>query len=78
MVRAGVVSHPGEWPYNGYCEIQSPPPRYAVIDRKELTELLGANDFEQCQQIHNGRVDEAVKSAHTARSNVVTKPCCRS
>ena len=63
MVRAGVVSHPGEWPYSGYCEIQSPPRRYAVIDRKVLIELLGANDFEQCCQIHNGRVEDELKSA---------------
>ncbi len=67
MVRAGVVSHPGEWPYNGYCEIQSPPPRYAVIDRKALTELLGADDFEQCCQIHKGRVYDALKSVQLQR-----------
>ena len=67
MVRAGVVSHPGEWPYSGYCEIQSPPQRYAVIDRKALTELLGASDFEQCQQNHKGWVEEALKSAQLQR-----------
>jgi len=32
MVRAGVVSHPGEWAHSGYREIQEPPKRYAVID----------------------------------------------
>ena len=70
MVRAGVVSHPGEWPYSGYCEIQSPPQRCAVIDRKALIELLGANDFEQCCQIHNGWVEDELKSAKLLRDLV--------
>ena len=70
MVRAGVVSHPGEWPYSGYCGIQSPPRRYAVIDRKVLIELLGANDFEQCCRIHNGRVEDELKLAQLQRDPV--------
>ena len=44
MVRAGVVSHPSEWPFNGYNEIQDPPQRYSVIDRERLMGLLGIDD----------------------------------
>ncbi|MES0328000.1 MAG: transposase [Gammaproteobacteria bacterium] len=62
MVRAGAVSHPGDWPCSGYCEIQSPPQRYAVIDRKALSELLGTNSIEQCQLIHQGWVENELKS----------------
>ena len=61
MVRAGVVSHPAEWHYSGYCEIQSPPQRYAVIDREALSELLGTNSFEQCQLVHKDWVEDELK-----------------
>jgi REP-associated tyrosine transposase len=36
MVRAGMVSHPGEWAHSGYREIEEPPKRYAVIDLEGL------------------------------------------
>ena len=39
MVRAGVVSHPGEWAHSGYREIQEPPKRYAVIDLEGLAPM---------------------------------------
>jgi REP element-mobilizing transposase RayT len=32
MVRAGVVTHPSEWPFSGYNEIQNPRQRYSLID----------------------------------------------
>ncbi|MFC1589769.1 transposase, partial [Pseudomonadota bacterium] len=67
MVRAGAVSHPDDWPYCGYCEIQSPPQRYAVIDRKALSELLGAKSFEQCQLILKEWVDDELKSTQLRR-----------
>ena len=34
MVRAGVVTHPSEWNFGGYNEIQKPRQRYALIDYK--------------------------------------------
>ena len=34
MVRAGVVSHPSQWTFGGYREIQNPPNRYRFIDLK--------------------------------------------
>jgi hypothetical protein len=39
MVRAGVVTHPSEWPFSGYNEIQNPRERYALIDHENLMEL---------------------------------------
>src|SRR4030066_1954060 len=32
MVRAGVVTHPFEWPFGGYNEILSPRRRYGLIN----------------------------------------------
>ncbi|MBT8126183.1 MAG: hypothetical protein KJP15_01765 [Gammaproteobacteria bacterium] len=57
MVRAGVVSHTPEWPWCGYYEIQSPPLRYALIDRKALAELFGVSSFQRYQQPHLGERD---------------------
>ena len=41
MVCAGVVTYPEDWYWSGYCEIQKPPQRYAVIDTNALLELFG-------------------------------------
>lgn len=42
MVRAGVVSHPSQWPFSGYSEIQEPQPKNILIDYEKLMELLGS------------------------------------
>jgi REP-associated tyrosine transposase len=44
MVRASVVAHPAEWVHSGYCEIQNPPERYAVIDLNALSSICGFRD----------------------------------
>jgi putative transposase len=67
MVRAGVVSHPSEWPHSGYGEIQNPPERYRLIDRKALMALLGITDSDQLSQSHRSWVEEALKSAVNIR-----------
>ncbi len=50
MVRAGVVSDPGEWEWCGYREIQRMPRRYRRIDRERLAELLGLQCARQLPQ----------------------------
>jgi putative transposase len=49
MVRAGVVSHPKEWPHCGYNEIQKPRQRYTLIDYPKLVSLLQKRDLEDLQ-----------------------------
>jgi len=41
MVRAGVVSHPGEWAHCGFREIIGLRQRYRLINRQKLCSLLG-------------------------------------
>jgi len=36
MVRAGVVSHPSEWVFGGYNEIQSPRRKCGLINHEKL------------------------------------------
>lgn len=63
MVRAGVVSHPCEWPQSGYREIQNPRERYRIIDRVALCELLGVADADLAA-LQNEWIDAAL--AHGA------------
>ncbi len=41
MVRAGVVSHPGEWPWTAYHELTGSRSRYRLLDLERLVDLLG-------------------------------------
>jgi len=45
MARAGVVTHPSEWPFCGYNEFQKPKERYALIDYNGLKETFGFGDI---------------------------------
>lgn len=67
MVRAGSVLHPEDWRWCGYHDIQTPSPRYAVIDRTELLELFGVNTYKQFQQIHKEWIETELKSEQTKR-----------
>ncbi len=60
MVRAGVVSHPGDWNVCGYREIQHPPQRYAVIDRLALCDLLGIQHGAGLREQHAGWIETAL------------------
>lgn len=70
MVRAGVVDHPGEWPFSGYNEIQNPRQRYAVIDYKSLIELFGFQSMDELKKEHRNWVEEAIeKRSHCERQS---------
>lgn len=60
MMRAGVVSHPSEWPHCGYHEIHSPLQRYTLIDRSRLIELSGTVDDEQLRKRHREWVEQSI------------------
>lgn len=45
MVRAGVVSHPSEWPFCGYNELMQNPQRYKLINTKTVMDLIGIDDL---------------------------------
>jgi len=67
MVRAGVVTHSQDWKWCGYCEIQSPPQRYAVINTAALLQLFGLTGFRQFQNIHNNRIDADLENGQLTR-----------
>jgi len=62
MVRSGVVSHPSEYKASGYNELQNPPERYSIIDRKRLLEFLGFKKIGDFQRSHRQWVEEALQN----------------
>ena len=61
MVRAGVVSHPQQWPCNGYNEIISPPERYTLININTLIKLCGINDLPLFKELYKQWVETELK-----------------
>jgi putative transposase len=61
MVRAGVVTHPSEWPFCGYQEIQNPRRRYSVIDDDGLMSLLDIKNRDDLKRIYKDWVEEALE-----------------
>ena len=60
MVRAGVVTHPSEWPFCGYNEIQKPRQRYSLIDFEGLMGLFGIKNRNELREIYSGWLEEAM------------------
>jgi putative transposase len=73
MVRAGVVSHPSEWCFSGYNEIQVPRERYALIDYAALKGLLGFNTMGELAVAYRGWVDESVGRKENFRESMWTE-----
>lgn len=64
MVRAGVVSHPGDWRETGYSDLLSMRKRYAVLDIPALLELLNIDDYGQLVTQRKAWVDQALAAGH--------------
>ena len=69
MVRAGVVSHPKEWPFCAYHEIQNPRQRYGIIDYQRLVTLLQAQDLQGVQETSRHAIEEALGSKDQVRES---------
>ncbi|MBW2202492.1 MAG: transposase, partial [Deltaproteobacteria bacterium] len=69
MVRASVVSHPSEWNFGGYNEIQKPRQRYALIDYKRLMDLLHISTVDDLRNSHKKWVEEILKTQNYVRES---------
>jgi len=67
MVRAGVVSHPSEWPFSGYHEIRKPRQRYSLIDYRVLVNLLNIKSIGELREFYSGCVEEALRKGDGRR-----------
>ena len=62
MVRAGVVSHPSEYKFSSYNEIQNPPERYGIINRKKLLDYFSMRDEKSFRKEHGNWIIIALKN----------------
>jgi putative transposase len=67
MVRASVVSHPSEWPFGGYGEIQEPRRKSVLIAYQKLAGLAGFATYDAFRKTHKELIDEALTHAGTFR-----------
>ena len=61
MARAGVVTHPSEWPFAGYNEILKPRERYGLIDHSSLMEALDIGTMAELASSYTGWVEESLR-----------------
>lgn len=74
MVRARVVSHPAEWPFGGFYEIQDKRKKFNRIDRKRLMKTFGFAEEIKLKEQHNKVVAEALRAErHTQRESMWTE-----
>jgi putative transposase len=73
IIQAGVVSHPADWPFSGYNEIQAPRTRYGLINYEELRGLLGFQSMHDLAETYRGWIDESVKKTKHFRDGKWTE-----
>ncbi len=70
MIRAGVVTHPGDWVTNGYNEIQNPKQRYSIIDFDSLMSLFNFTELIEFQKLHREWVIESIPKIISVRDSM--------
>lgn len=73
MVRNGVVSHPSEWPFCGYNEIQQPRKKNVLIAYPKLAELTGLESYTAFRETHKELVDESLSNGNNIRQKQWTE-----
>lgn len=69
MVRSGVVTHPSEWTFGGYNEIQKPRRKCVLIAYEKLAELTGHGTYEAFRKAHEELVNESLVSGNNSRQS---------
>ncbi len=77
MVRNGVVSHPSEWSFCGYNEIQNPKKKNGLIAYQVLAELTGFESYTAFQETHKELVNESLVNGKNFRQNQWTESISR-
>jgi putative transposase len=70
---AGVVSHPSEWGFSGYNEIQAPHERYALIDYEGLRKLFDFRGMKELAEAYRCWIQEAVDNGKRSRDGKWTE-----
>ena len=69
MVRAGVISHPIEWMFSGYREIQKPRRKCALIAYERLHKLSGFDSYDQFTDAHRRWVGSFLENVDSIRDD---------
>ena len=67
MVRTGLVSHPSEWPFGGYNDIQKPRRKCVLIDHQKLARLTGFETYDAFRKVHLELVTESLVDGNNSR-----------
>ena len=73
MVRVGVVSHPSEWAFGGYNEIQSPRRKCVLINHEQLATLAGYDSYDSFRKSHKKWVNELLSNGSNIRDRQWTR-----
>jgi putative transposase len=68
MVRAGVVQHPSEYSISGYNEIQNPPERYSILNRKAQQDHLAIHKERRFRLTHREWVESELKNGSSVKN----------
>ena len=69
MVRAGAVAHPSEYRSSGYNEIQNPPKRYGIINRRMLVDYFSMRDENRFREEHSSWITVELKNNALTRNS---------
>lgn len=64
-----MISHPKEWAFSGYNEIQSPRRKSILINYEKLADLSGCDSYAAFQNLHKNLIADALKVAKTKRES---------
>ena len=68
MVRAGVVTHPGDWKHAGFHELGGRRQRYRIIDIERLLKCLNVNEStDSFREWYGHTIEEKAGSLYHAR-----------
>jgi putative transposase len=73
MVRTGVVTHPSEWPYSGYNEIQKPRRKFVLIHYDRLRQLMGFDSYQEARISQKKWVEACLQSQTNSREDKWTR-----
>jgi putative transposase len=73
MVRAGVVSHPGDWKWSGYDELTGKRMRYRVLDVDRMLQSLDIDDVKDFRDVYADAIERRLSSVHKAREGLWTE-----
>jgi putative transposase len=67
MVRAGVVSHPADWQWGGYQELQGIRMRYRLVDIDALLDATGASGLSEFRKMHAEMINKRLQDDRCSR-----------